>query len=112
MGWREEIASALGEWIAVEGGTGKQPRWQLVGRAARGGDPGQYVVDLRGSDIGPEQLDSLRLAGPDSDGIETKGFAVSEAVQNGSLLTLLVPEFAEITDPHLWMLKQPPTFLI
>lgn len=112
MGWREEIASALGEWIAVEGGAGKQPRWQLVGRAARGGDPGRYVVDLRGSDIGPEQLDSLRLAGPDNDGIETKGFAVSEAVQNGSLLTMRVPEFAEIADPHVWMLKQPPTFLI
>ncbi|MBK0372934.1 AAA family ATPase [Streptomyces sp. RB110-1] len=112
MGWREEIASALGEWIAIEGGTGKQPRWQLVGRAARSGDPGRYVVDLRGSDIGPEQLDSLRLAGPDSGGIEANGFAVSEAVQNGSLLTLLVPEFAEVVDPHLWMLKQPPTFLI
>ncbi|SCF89839.1 Part of AAA domain-containing protein [Streptomyces sp. Ncost-T6T-2b] len=112
MGWREEIASALGEWIAVEGGVGKQPRWQLVGRAARSGDPGGYVVDLRGSDIGPEQLDSLRLAGAGSDGIETEGFAVSEAVQNGSLLTLRVPEFAEIDDPHLWMLKQPPTFLI
>lgn len=112
MGWREEIASALGEWIAIEGGVGKQPRWQLAGRAARSGDPGCYVVDLRGSDIGPEQLDSLRLAGPGSDGIETEGFAVSEAVQNGSLLTLRAPEFAEIADPHLWMLKQPPTFLI
>lgn len=109
MGWREEIASALGGWIAVEGGVGKQPRWQLVGRAARSGDPGRYVVDLRGSDIGPEQLDSLRLAGAGSDGIETEGFAVSEAVQNGSLLTLRVPE---IDDPHLWMLKQPPTCLI
>lgn len=112
MGWREEIASALGEWIAVEGGAGRQPRWQLVGRAARTGDPGGYVVDLRGSDIGPDQLDALRLAGPDDDGIETKGFAASEAVQNGSLLTLRVPEFAEVADPHLWILKQPPTFLI
>ncbi|MET7674507.1 AAA domain-containing protein [Streptomyces seoulensis] len=112
MGWREEIASALGEWIAVEGGAGKQPRWQVVGRAARGSDPGRYVVDLRGSDIGPEQMDSLRLAGPEKDGVEETGFTVSEAVQNGSLLTLRVPEFAEIADPHLWILKQPPTFLI
>ncbi|MFI6146583.1 AAA domain-containing protein [Streptomyces sp. NPDC051109] len=70
------------------------------------------MVDLRGSDIGPEQLDSLRLAGPDDDGIETKGFAVSETAQNGSLLTVRVPDFTEIADPHLWMLKQPPTFLI
>ncbi|MEU3992283.1 AAA domain-containing protein [Streptomyces platensis] len=111
MGWREEIAAALGEWIAVEGGAGRQPRWQRVGRAARTGEPGQYAVDLRGSDIGPDQLDSLRLAGPDDDGIEAKGFAVSETVQKGSLLTLRVAEFADITDPHLWMLKQPPTFL-
>ncbi|GAA0311703.1 hypothetical protein GCM10010302_58120 [Streptomyces polychromogenes] len=53
VGWREEIASALGEWIAVEGGADRQPRWQRVGRAARSGGPGRYVVDLRGSDIGP-----------------------------------------------------------
>ncbi|MCX5446882.1 AAA domain-containing protein [Streptomyces nigrescens] len=112
MGWREEIAAALGEWIAVEGGAGRQPRWQRVGRAARTGEPGQYAVDLRGTDIGPDQLDCLRLAGPDDDGIEEKGFAVSGTVQKGSLLTLCVAEFAEITDPHLWMLKQPPTFLV
>ncbi|MFE2162611.1 AAA domain-containing protein [Streptomyces lydicus] len=112
MGWREEIATALGEWINVEGGAGKQPRWQRIGRAARTGDAGQYAVDLRGSDIGPDQLDSLRLAGPENDGVETNGFAVSEMVQNGSLLTLRVAEFADVADPHLWMLKQPPTFLI
>ncbi|REK84815.1 hypothetical protein DY245_41180 [Streptomyces inhibens] len=112
MGWREEIAAALGEWIAVEGGAGRKPRWQRIGRAARTGEPGQYAVDLRGSDIGPDQLDSLRLAGPDDDSIEANGFSVSETVQNGSLLTLRVAEFAEITDPHLWMLKQPPTFLV
>ncbi|MFB6953568.1 AAA domain-containing protein [Streptomyces niveus] len=112
VGWREEIATALGEWIKLEGGAGKQPRWQRVGRAARTGDAGQYVVDLRGSDIGPDQLDSLRLAGPERDGIETDGFAVSDLVQDGSLLTLHVAEFADVADPHLWMLKQPPTFLV
>ncbi|MGX1851673.1 AAA domain-containing protein [Streptomyces sp. NPDC055299] len=112
MGWREEIATALGEWINVEGGAGKQPRWQRIGRAARTGDAGQYAVDLRGSDIGPDQLDSLRLAGPENDGVETNGFAVSEMLQDGSLLTLRVAEFADVADPHLWMLKQPPTFLI
>ncbi|MFC9428070.1 AAA domain-containing protein [Streptomyces sp. NPDC056987] len=112
MGWREEIATALGEWINVEGGAGKQPRWQRIGRAARTGDAGQYAVDLRGSDIGPDQLDSLRLAGPEKGGVETNGFAVSEIVQNGSLLMLRVAEFAEVADPHLWMLRQPPTFLI
>lgn len=112
MGWREEIATALGEWIALEGGAGRQARWQRIGRAARTGEPGQYAVDLRGSDIGPDQLDSLRLAGPEDGSVEKDGYGVSETVQNGSLLTLRVAEFAEITDPHLWMLKQPPTFLV
>ncbi|WP_338483793.1 AAA domain-containing protein [Streptomyces sp. SCSIO 75703] len=112
MGWREEIATALGEWISLEGGVGKEPRWQRVGRAARTGDAGRYVVDLRGSDIGPDQLDSLRLAGPESHDIETNGFAVSETVQSGSLLSVRVAEFADVTDPHLWVLKQPPTFLV
>ncbi|MFE3591544.1 AAA domain-containing protein [Streptomyces niveus] len=59
-----------------------------------------------------DQLDSLRLAGPERDGIETDGFAVSDLVQDGSLLTLHVAEFADVADPHLWMLKQPPTFLV
>ncbi|MFF4664204.1 AAA domain-containing protein [Streptomyces sp. NPDC001282] len=71
-----------------------------------------YVVDIRGSDIGPDQLDSLRLAGPETDSIEAEGFVVSEAVQNGSLLTLKVARFAQVADPHLWMQKQPPTFLV
>ncbi|PGH48249.1 AAA domain-containing protein [Streptomyces sp. Ru87] len=112
MGWREEIAAALDEWIASEGGAGRTPRWQRIGRAIRAGGPGGYAVDLRGSDIGPDQLDSLKLAGPEPDGIETEGLSVSETVQNGSLLTLKVAEFADVADPHLWMLKQPPTFLI
>ncbi|MFD9433052.1 AAA domain-containing protein [Streptomyces sp. NPDC060002] len=94
------------------GGTGKRPRWQRVGRAVRTGEDGWYAVDLRGSDIGPDQLDGLRLAGPEADGIETNGFSVSETVQNGSLLTLKVAEFADVTDACLWMLKQPPTFLV
>ncbi|MEV6315574.1 AAA domain-containing protein [Streptomyces sp. NPDC051776] len=112
VGWREEIVAALGELLAIMGGTGKEPRWQRVGRAAHTKDAGWYAVDLRGSDIGPDQLDALRLAGPEPDGIETKGFAVSETVQNGSLLTLKVAKFADVTDPYLWLLKQPPTFLV
>ncbi|MFJ8929929.1 AAA domain-containing protein [Streptomyces sp. NPDC102364] len=112
MGWREEITAALDEWIALEGGSGRTARWQRIGRATRTGEPGQYAVDLRGSDIGPDQLDSLRLSGPDDRSVETDGFIVSETVQNGSLLTLRVAEFADVADAHLWMLKQPPTFLI
>ncbi|WP_257135991.1 AAA domain-containing protein [Streptomyces sp. t99] len=61
---------------------GKQPRWQLVGRAARSGDPGRYVVDLRGSDIGPEQLDSLATAmigGRSAHAIDPPGFHPAQA---------------------------------
>lgn len=112
MGWREEIAAALGELVAITGGAGRQPRWQRVGRAVRTKEAGWYAVDLRGSDIGPDQLDALRLAGPEPDSIETEGFTVSETVQNGSLLTLKVAEFADLTDAYLWLLKQPPTFLV
>ncbi|MEV2191324.1 AAA domain-containing protein [Streptomyces phaeochromogenes] len=102
----------MGELVAIMGGTGKRPRWQRVGRAIRTGEAGRYAVDVRGSDIGPEQLDTLRLAGPEPEGIEVNGFSVAETVQNGSLLSLKVAEFADLTDPYLWMLKQPPTFLV
>ncbi|MBQ0986000.1 AAA family ATPase [Streptomyces sp. F63] len=112
MGWREEIATALGEWIAAEGGAGRQARWLRVGRAVRTGEPGVHAVDMRGSDIGPDQLESLRLAGPEQHGVETDGFSVTETAQNGSLLTLRVAEFADLPEPYLWMLKQPPTFLV
>jgi hypothetical protein len=52
VGWREEIATALGELVAIMGGTGKRPRWQRVGRAVHTGDDGWYAVDVRGSDSG------------------------------------------------------------
>ncbi|WP_227870341.1 DEAD/DEAH box helicase [Streptomyces otsuchiensis] len=112
MGWREELVTALGELVKLTGGAGRQPRWQRVGRAVRTGEAGRYAVDLRGSDIGADQLDALRLAGPEVGSAERQGFAVSEVVQNGSLLTVRVAEFADVPEAHLWLLKQPPTFLV
>ncbi|MGA5038933.1 AAA domain-containing protein [Streptomyces capoamus] len=102
----------MGELVTITGGSGRQPRWQRVGRAVRAREAGWYAVDLRGSDIGPDQLDSLRLAGPEPEHVEAKGYAVSETVQNGSLLTVKAPEFADLADAYLWLLKQPPTFLV
>ncbi|MEU5456166.1 AAA domain-containing protein [Streptomyces globisporus] len=111
MGWREEITTAVDEWIAVEGGAGQRPRWRRIGRAARAGEPGRYAVDLRGTELNPDQLESLRLAGPEESGVEA-GFAVTETMQSGSSLTVRVAEFADPVDPFLWVLQQPPTFLL
>lgn len=109
MGWREEITTAVDEWIAVEGGAGQRPRWRRIGRAARAGEPGRYAVDLRGTELNPDQLESLRLAGPEESGVEA-GFAVTETMQSGSSLTVGVAEFADPVDPFLWVLQQPPPF--
>ena len=114
-GGREEIVAALGEWIAIEGDAGKPPRWQRMARAVRTGGPG---IRTRSARLRhrlrhrPRPVRRLKLAGPESDSIEGTGFSVSEVVQNGSLLTVKVAEFADIADPYLWMLRQPPTFLI
>ncbi|MEV4575062.1 AAA domain-containing protein [Nonomuraea jabiensis] len=110
MGWREEIVTALDEWIAAEGGTGGQPRWRRLGRAIRTGD-GLYVVDVRGAELSPDRLDGLRLAGAEQSSID-EGFAVMDVSQSESMLTVRVAEFADPAEPHLWSLQQPPTFLI
>ncbi|MFD1939615.1 AAA domain-containing protein [Nonomuraea mangrovi] len=110
MGWREEIVTALDEWIAAEGGAGGQPRWRRLGRAIRTGD-GLYVVDVRGAELSPDRLDGLRLAGAEQGSID-EGFAVMDVSQSESTLTVRVAEFADPTDPHLWSLQQPPMFLV
>jgi hypothetical protein len=62
LSWRDEIDIVLQEWIAaLSGGQGRQ-RWQRVGTARSGGEPGLYVVDIRASDLTADQPDELRLA--------------------------------------------------
>lgn len=112
VGWREETAAALEAWIAAEGGAGRAPRWHCLGRAVRTDDAGGWAVDVRGSELGPDQLDGLKLSGPDPNTVERSGFSVSDATQDGSLLTFRVAAFADLSGPHLWLLKQPPTFLL
>ncbi|MFJ7330934.1 hypothetical protein ACIQVN_32410 [Streptomyces cyaneofuscatus] len=68
-------------------------------------------MDLRGTELNPDQLGSLRLAGPEESGVEA-GSAVTETMQSGSSLTVGVAEFADPVDPFLWVLQQPPTFLL
>ncbi|NYI03416.1 AAA domain-containing protein [Allostreptomyces psammosilenae] len=110
MGWREEIATALGEQLALEGGARRQGQWRRLGRAVRMREPGVFTVDTRGIDVNPDQLDGLRLAGADTDSLDA-GFPVLEARHDGSTLRVQVAEFAHPDDPHLWLLGQPPAFL-
>ncbi|MGC9539813.1 AAA domain-containing protein [Streptomyces sp. UG1] len=111
MGWREEITTAVEAWLGLEGGAGRSISWACVGRAVRTGEAGVFTVDVRGNDTAADQVESLRLAGPEEP-TGDDGYAVLEAAQSGSALTVRVAEFAEPPDPHLWVLKQPPTFLI
>lgn len=111
MGWSDEVTTALEEWIALEGGTSRRPSWRRIGRAVRTAVGGEYLVDVRGSELGPDQLDDLKLAGPERTTIDS-GHAVMEVSQSGATLTVRVAEFADPEDPHLWLLQQPTTFLI
>ena len=113
MGWQEEVVSALDAWVAHEGVPAREPRWRPLGRAVRAAKPGEFVVDVRGSDIGTDQLqgDSLRLAGPDEGGVDA-GHSVLDVFKDGTALRVRVPEFADPADPHLWMKPQPTGFLV
>ncbi|QES43598.1 hypothetical protein DEJ49_23760 [Streptomyces venezuelae] len=113
MGWQEEVVSALDAWVAHEGVAAREPRWRPLGRAVRGRKPGEYVVDVRGSEAGTDQLqgDSLRLAGPDESDIDA-GHSVLDVYKDGTALRVRVPEFADPADPCLWMKPQPTGFLV
>ncbi|WP_405056803.1 AAA domain-containing protein [Kribbella sp. NBC_01505] len=111
MAWSDEVTTALEEWIALEGGSARRPSWRRVGRAMRTANDGEYLVDVRSSELGPDQLDDLKLAGPERTSIDS-GHAVMEVSQSGTALTVRVAEFAHPEDPHLWLLQQPTTFLI
>lgn len=111
LSWRDEIDIVLQEWIAALGGGQGGQRWQRVGAARSGGEPGLYVVDIRASDLTADQPDELRLAGPDERSVQA-GFPVMEATFDGEILRLRVAEFAAPAGPYLWRLRQEPTFLI
>ena len=111
MSWRDEISTALAEWVAVLGGEQGGERWQRVGTARPTGEPGRYVVDVRGSELTADQVDNLRLAGPERQTLRDT-FPVMEATIDGELLRIRVAEFAAPVDPHIWRLRQAPTFLV
>lgn len=109
--WRDEVATALDEWIALAGGAAHNARWRRVGAARATGEPGVFVVDIRGSELSADQLNELRLADADEGSLRS-GFTVMEATVEGPLLRVRVAEFANPDDPHVWILRQPPTFLL
>lgn len=111
MSWRDEISTALKEWIDALGGERDGEHWRRVGSARHTSEPGVYVVDIRGSDLTADQADSLRLAGPEERNARD-GFPVMEARVDGELLRARVTEFAAPAEPHLWRLRQQPAFLI
>lgn len=96
MGWQEEVVSALDAWVAHEGVPAREPRWRPLGRAVRGRTPGEFVIDVRGSDAGTDQLhgDGLRLAGAEEHGVDA-GHAVLDVFKDGTALRVRVAEFAD-----------------
>jgi hypothetical protein len=111
LSWQDQIDIVLQEWIAALGGDQGRQRWQRVGTARPTGEPGVYVVDIRGSDLTADQTDNLRLAGPDGVSGQT-GFPVMETTIDGEFIRLRVAEFAAPAQPYLWRQRQQPTFLV
>lgn len=110
-GWRDEVGVVLREWIASEGGGRGGRRWQRVGAARSGGQPGQFVVDVRSVRLSADQADDLRLAPQDEKKILTEGFPVMDVTFEREVLRLRVPEHAP-PGLHLWWHKQEPAFLL
>jgi hypothetical protein len=71
LDWRDEVTAALDEWIAMEGGGERKPHWRRVGAARSTGEPGVFLVDIRGSELSADQLNDLRLAGAEEGSLRT-----------------------------------------
>jgi AAA domain/PLD-like domain len=109
--WRDEVCSALDFWIAGTGGRNRAERQTCVGRARPGNEPGWYAIDLRGTNLDIDQVDSLRLSGergPDAG----PSYPVREAVQDGPVVRVRVAEFVSLADAYLWQNKQPAAYLL
>lgn len=113
MGWREDLIVALRSWRALEDRGASAPSWTRVGSAVRGREPGEFVVDIRGSQhpVDHLQAEDLRLGESDRR-TAGDGYSVMEIAEQAGAVRVRVAEFAEPTEPTLWLLKQPPTFLI
>lgn len=68
-------------------------------------------MDIRGSELTADQVDNLRLAGAEKETLRN-AFPVMEATIDGELLRIRVAELATPAEPHVWRLRQAPTFLV
>lgn len=111
--WRDEVCTALEFWIAAEKrGKSRSGRQTCIGRARPGNEPGSYVIDLRGTGLDTDQVESLRLSGSGERGPDGVSYPIKEAVQDGPVVRVRVAEFVNLTDAYLWQDKQPPAYLL
>jgi hypothetical protein len=61
--WRHEVCTALEFWRAAEEGSSQAERLTCIGSARPGSEPGWYHIDLRGTSLDTDQVESLRLSG-------------------------------------------------
>jgi hypothetical protein len=110
--WRDEIIQAVSAWLAVEEGGGtRRARPQPIGAARPEGTGGWYLVDLRGKPFNADDLEDLRLAGPDGSQLDA-GYRVIQTVQEGEGLRVRVGAHVSGSDLHLWAMRQAPSFLL
>jgi AAA domain/PLD-like domain len=83
--WRDEAVAAIDQCIAAEGRVARRPERKSLGEARPEGD-GWYMVDLRGKQVNPDNLDGLQLESSRSEGC----YRVMEAVPQGEILRVRV----------------------
>jgi phosphatidylserine/phosphatidylglycerophosphate/cardiolipin synthase-like enzyme len=110
--WRDEIVEAVSAWLAAEEGGGtRRPRPFRIGAARPEGAGGWYLVDLRGKPFNADDLEDLRLAGPNGSRLDV-GYRVIQTVQEGEVLRARVGAHVSDSDLHLWATRQASSILV
>jgi hypothetical protein len=104
--WRDSVCSVLDFWISKEGGDRRKIGMSRIGAARQSGG-GWYTLDVRGTRVDLDQVETLRLAGP-QDPQAGDGYQVLEAVQDGPLVRVRVAGFVDLPDAHLWQQSSQP----
>jgi AAA domain/PLD-like domain len=105
--WRDEAAAAVDDWIAAEGRGARKPERKLLGEARPDGD-GWYLVDLRGKQVNPDNLDSLQLESAGGD----DHHRVMEAVQEGEILRVRVARYVTARGLRLFAMQRSTALLL